>query len=122
MTGIRYQCCDTQPRATLKKAAVMWVYLPEHIRPPYLVSPLEDSQGVARGEGTRWVFESQHTALRVQRLVDVRMRLELEASVGACCDGHPHACILVGQHLKKCSEQGMSVRPGLGNRSLGYGV
>ena len=90
--------------------------------PPYLVSPLEDSQGVARGEGSRWILESQHTALGVQRLVDVRMRLELEASVGACCDGHPHACILVGQHLEKGLEQGMSVWPGLGDKSLGYGV
>lgn len=75
--------------------AVKWIYLHEHIRPPYLVAPLENSQGVASGEWTRWVLESQHTALRVQRLVDIRVRLELETSVGACCDGNPHACVLV---------------------------
>lgn len=55
----------------------------------HLHAPLEDGEGAAGGEGAVGVLEAQH-ALRVQRLVDVGVRLELVPLVRTRLNHHPH--------------------------------
>ena len=52
-----------------------------HALIPRLHAPLEDAQRAARGEGPRGVLEPQDVLPVVQRLVNVGVRLELEALV-----------------------------------------
>ena len=72
---------------------------------PHLVSPFEDAQRVAGGEGPRRVLQAQHALLRVQGLVDVGVRLELEARVLAGRHRHPHPQLLLLVHLRPDATQ-----------------
>ena len=66
-----------------------------------LHAPLEDADGGADGEGALRVLQAQQVLCAVQLLVDVGVRLEVEALVGAGCDGHPHKGIVLADGLSR---------------------
>ncbi len=54
----------------------------------YLHAPFENAQRAASREGFLRVFQPQHTLAVVQSLVDVGMRLHLEARILPSADVH----------------------------------
>lgn len=64
----------------------------------HLHAPFEDWKGRAGGEGAVGILEAQHI-LRVQRLVDVGVRLELVPLICPRLNHHPHPRMCLVQHL-----------------------
>ena len=59
------------------------------------VTPFEDAEGRARGEGSVGILQAEHALRGVQRLVDVGVGLELEALVGPGGDADADERILL---------------------------
>mmetsp|Transcript_12803 Transcript_12803/g.44505 ORF Transcript_12803/g.44505 Transcript_12803/m.44505 type:complete len:371 (+) Transcript_12803:1817-2929(+) len=63
-----------------------------------LHAPLEDPEGGARGEWSVGVLEAQDALVGVQRLIDVGVRLELEAPHVASPDRYAHVRVILAGH------------------------
>ena len=66
-----------------------------------LHAPFEDAQWAACREGRLGVFQPQHTLAAVQGLVNLGMRLHLEALILAGADVHLESRILLVQQLQR---------------------
>lgn len=67
----------------------------------YLHAPLEDAQRATSREGLLRVLQPQHTLAAVQALVNVGVRLHLEAAVLPSTDVHLQSRVFLIQHLER---------------------